>query len=419
MSQHSLESLCSWATAKQGNTNMNTAVQSQRVADVHIRELHQILAHGQSQSRTALVDIASGNAWVLGRGNTKYAPLDQQLIATFGGLIFSPQRVGAARRDRAREMVTKMGGISMVAILMSDCDLFLAKLPSSSRVISLVVSHHNAGTVVSDSVLRGRAIRAKLDPASKSNNALIQALTAPFSKSSSSEAASPGVLASVLGTDDQVLAGDLFDLAKGVHLNKYRAPHSRALNMDVPATLAALKELFGGNMDLHSLITPMGFAGAEFGKVQMQIGELDFYWLRIPYFPALQLPFDPDRVLLLYKEPRPYPALDWVALDHVGLNLLRMRIGALLESGMQTSTEPFPETQVEFQAIMDELGALDPGDLINRLDIGGFVSRPVEISGVMQRCQECIYFLSNRQWCDLPELPVPVKPEWWCRLWKV
>jgi hypothetical protein len=413
---------------------MNTAVQSQRVADVHIRELHQILARGQSQSRTALVDIASGNAWVLGRGNTKHAPLDQQLIATFGGLIFSPQRVGSARRDRAREMVTKLGGVSMVAILMSDCDLFLAKLPNSSRVISLVVSHHNAGTVVSDSVLRGRAIRAKLDP-NKGNiaarverqteytysiwGALIQALTARFSKSSSSEASSPGMLASVLGTDDHVLAGDLFDLQKGVHLNKYRAPHSRAQSMDVPATLAALKELFTGNLDLYSMIKPMGFAGAEFGKVQVQIGELDFYWLRIPYFPALQLPFDPDRVLLLYKEPRPYPALDWVALDHVGLNLLRMRIGALLEGGMQTSTEPFPETQVEFQAILDELGALDPGDLINRLDIGGFMSRPVEISGVMQRCQECIYYLPNRQWCDLPELPVPVKPEWWCRLWKV
>ncbi len=414
---------------------MNTAVQSRRVADLHIRELHQVLARGQSQSRTALVDISTCNAWILGRGNPRHTPLDQQLIATFGCLIFAPQRVGPAKWDRSRDTIGNMGGISMVVVLMQDCDLFLAQLPSSSRVISLVIRHHYAGTVVSDSVLRGRAIRGKLDPLSKGHaavraekqiehsyslwNSLFKALIARLGKSSFSEASSPGVLANTLGVDDHVIAGDLFDLNKRVHLNKYRAPNARTFNMDVPATIAALKELFSGNLDLHSVINPMGFAGAEFGKVQVQIGDLDFYWLRTPYFPALRLPFDPDRVLLLYKEPRPYPALDWVSLDHVGLNLLRLRIGGLLEGGMQTSVEPFPETQVEFQAILDELGALDASDLINRLDIGGFMPKPMEIGGVMQRCQECIYYLPNRQWCDLPELPVPVKPDWWCRLWKV
>jgi len=28
-------------------------------------------------------------------------------------------------------------------------------------------------------------------------------------------------------------------------------------------------------------------------------------------------------------------------------------------------------------------------------------------------------YLPNAKWCDLPELPIPVEPDWWCRLWKI
>jgi hypothetical protein len=35
------------------------------------------------------------------------------------------------------------------------------------------------------------------------------------------------------------------------------------------------------------------------------------------------------------------------------------------------------------------------------------------------RCMECINFLVNKKWCNLPELEVPVKPEWYCRLWRI
>ena len=111
--------------------------------------------------------------------------------------------------------------------------------------------------------------------------------------------------------------------------------------------------------------------------------------------------------------------LDWSIIDRAGLNLLRLRIGALLEGGLQTMTEPFPLTHVEFQAILEELGQLDHEDIVRRLDIGGFAPKPMYIDGVTQRCQECIYYLPHRKWCDLPELPVPVEANWWCRLWKM
>jgi hypothetical protein len=35
------------------------------------------------------------------------------------------------------------------------------------------------------------------------------------------------------------------------------------------------------------------------------------------------------------------------------------------------------------------------------------------------RCQECMYYLVHRKWCDLPELFVPVEPDWYCRLWRI
>ena len=92
-------------------------------------------------------------------------------------------------------------------------------------------------------------------------------------------------------------------------------------------------------------------------------------------------------------------------------------IADLLESGLETQTEPFPESAIEFAKILDELRALEPDDLKGRLVIGGFTDEPYGEDEM--RCQECIYFLVHRRWCDLPELAVPVEPNWWCRLWKI
>ena len=35
------------------------------------------------------------------------------------------------------------------------------------------------------------------------------------------------------------------------------------------------------------------------------------------------------------------------------------------------------------------------------------------------RCQECMYYLVHKRWCDLPELDLPAEPDWWCRLWRI
>jgi len=93
------------------------------------------------------------------------------------------------------------------------------------------------------------------------------------------------------------------------------------------------------------------------------------------------------------------------------------RIAKMLADGLVTQTEPFPATEKEFGDILTILRQLGPGDLEQKLVIGGFVDHPY--GPEKQRCMECMYYLVHRRWCDLPELAVPVEPEWWCRLWRI
>jgi hypothetical protein len=93
------------------------------------------------------------------------------------------------------------------------------------------------------------------------------------------------------------------------------------------------------------------------------------------------------------------------------------KIAKLLRDGLQTQTEPFPETDKEFAAILVELRHEAKDDLVKKLVISGFTDKPYGPD--QQRCMECMYFLVHRKWCDLPELAVPVEPDWWCRLWRI
>lgn len=96
---------------------------------------------------------------------------------------------------------------------------------------------------------------------------------------------------------------------------------------------------------------------------------------------------------------------------------LRDEIGKILAEGLKTQTEPFPEDNHQFEALLNELRDLDPADLKQKLVVSGFIDKPYGED--QQRCLECMYYLVHRKWCDLPELAVPVEPEWWCRLWRI
>jgi len=96
---------------------------------------------------------------------------------------------------------------------------------------------------------------------------------------------------------------------------------------------------------------------------------------------------------------------------------LLQRIADMMAAGLETQTEPFPETEKEFGAILTELRQLPADDLRSKLVVSGFVDHPY--GPEQQRCFECMYYLVHRKWCDLPELSVPVEPDWWCRLWRI
>lgn len=95
---------------------------------------------------------------------------------------------------------------------------------------------------------------------------------------------------------------------------------------------------------------------------------------------------------------------------------LREQIGQILADGLKTQTEPFPENDVQFGKVLAELRDIDD-DLKEKLVIAGFTDHPYGEDRM--RCLECMYYLVHRKWCDLPELAVPVEPEWWCRLWRI
>jgi hypothetical protein len=98
-------------------------------------------------------------------------------------------------------------------------------------------------------------------------------------------------------------------------------------------------------------------------------------------------------------------------------NGIRDQITKLLSDGLKTKTEPVHETEKEFGEILNELRELGPDDLEGKLVIGGFLNHPYGED--QYRCLECMYYLVHRKWCDLPELAVPVEPDWHCRLWRI
>ncbi len=96
---------------------------------------------------------------------------------------------------------------------------------------------------------------------------------------------------------------------------------------------------------------------------------------------------------------------------------LRKTIAEKLALGLRTQVEPFPETEKEFAELLSELRAIGRGDLERKLVVGGFLDHP---NGPEKaRCHECMYYLVNRKWCDLPEIALPVEPNWWCRFWRI
>jgi hypothetical protein len=105
---------------------------------------------------------------------------------------------------------------------------------------------------------------------------------------------------------------------------------------------------------------------------------------------------------------------DWAVSDE----RLRGQIRSLLESGLRTEVFPRADTHEEVQSIVNRLRSAG-NDLETKLVIGGFSLQPITHGDIEQPCETCMYYKVHQRFCELPELNVPVEPQWSCRLWRI
>tara|TARA_R110000744_G_C19369124_1_gene562265 strand:+ start:5045 stop:5356 length:312 start_codon:yes stop_codon:yes gene_type:complete len=97
----------------------------------------------------------------------------------------------------------------------------------------------------------------------------------------------------------------------------------------------------------------------------------------------------------------------------------RATIAEMLASGLETEVWPRAGTSEEVNEIVARLQVEAGQDLEKKLVIAGFTDHTIEADEIEQPCETCMYYKVHAKFCDLPELMVPVEPEWSCRLWRI
>ncbi|HEV7671886.1 MAG TPA: hypothetical protein VGS22_25470 [Thermoanaerobaculia bacterium] len=219
-------------------------------------------------------------------------------------------------------------------------------------------------------------------------------------------------ISSVLEATNEALLGLLIDLADGKILDKYeRYANISALGVD-DHLIEIVRALFVANAPARGVyLHNRDGEPIEIRRAEIVTSTRSFLWAR--------LNFDPEHLMVVAADRRVVPGLLSIMLRSSEVEIVRVWVDGLLSYGIKSTMSPFPNTQTEFLQIVRDLRRLEKNDLLGRLDLGGFANYTVGEGEDMQRCQECIYYLPNGKWCDLPELPVPVEPHWWCRLWKM
>jgi len=98
--------------------------------------------------------------------------------------------------------------------------------------------------------------------------------------------------------------------------------------------------------------------------------------------------------------------------------ILRDAAAALLRGGLETEVWPRAETSDDVNTIVQRLQT-EGIDLENKLVVAGFTNHVITADDIEQPCETCMYYLVNRRFCELPELMLPVEPDWSCRLWRI
>ncbi len=190
-------------------------------------------------------------------------------------------------------------------------------------------------------------------------------------------------------------------------------------NSDANGSQRALLALYGLNDDgaAAELMQKLVDKGATLYQVQAAGTGGSWGYKRLPFAPA--------HIVALHIKGQCPPVEMEKMLRRLRNDVLRRIIFHILDSDGFTADTELPATDAEFNKIIEQLRALPANDLIGRLVIGGFANHSKGEVGEMDdgamvlRCRECIYYLPHQRWCDLPELPLPVEPDWYCKLWKL
>lgn len=98
---------------------------------------------------------------------------------------------------------------------------------------------------------------------------------------------------------------------------------------------------------------------------------------------------------------------------------LRNEIARMLAAGIDAEVWPRAGTSEMVNDIVGRLQREAANDAKAKLAIGGFTDHVIEAGGLEQSCETCMYYLVHRKFCELPELMLPVEPQWSCRLWRI
>jgi hypothetical protein len=108
-------------------------------------------------------------------------------------------------------------------------------------------------------------------------------------------------------------------------------------------------------------------------------------------------------------------------VEQADQDALRQRLGQLMADGLETEWRDRAYTSTAVNGIVARLQALAANDYAGKLQIAGFTSQPYVLGedDIQQACETCMYYATHRQFCELPELQMPVRPAWSCRLWRI
>jgi hypothetical protein len=98
---------------------------------------------------------------------------------------------------------------------------------------------------------------------------------------------------------------------------------------------------------------------------------------------------------------------------------LRTKLGQMMAAGLKTDWETRACTSQQVNETVARLQDLKADDYEQKLVIAGFTLEPYGDEELSQSCETCMYYLLHRKYCELPELTVPVEPQWSCILWRV